>query len=100
MVSVLTKAYEESKDLKYANRAIEWIERWIVNDDTKMNPNMTYAQTRPGVDKLSPSGIIEARDLVNLVGSLRLLEEKQASLGPRLVCLQRSEASPSCEPDR
>jgi hypothetical protein len=78
IVSVLTKAYEDSKDLKYAKRAIEWVETWMINENTKMNPHMNYAQTRPGIDKLSPSGIIEARDLVTLIDSLRSLEETQA----------------------
>ena len=57
----LSYAYYFSDDEKYAKKGTELIRAWFLNDETKMNPHLTYAQSVPGIDKRRRSGILDGR---------------------------------------
>lgn len=59
-VLMLAKAFAVTGDLRYAEKAEEILRAWFVNPETRMNPHLKYAQTRPGLSAGSPSGIVEA----------------------------------------
>ena len=60
-VEILTMAYLYSGDSRYAQRAEYLIRIWFLEDSTRMNPNMNYAQFVPGRSEGRSFGIIESR---------------------------------------
>ena len=72
-VGNLSLAYYFTGDEKYAAKAKELIRVWFVDEKTRMNPNMKYAQFRPGYDDLRPAGIIESNRLRAVVDADGLL---------------------------
>ncbi|MUJ19022.1 alginate lyase family protein [Aliivibrio fischeri] len=64
-VRALAVAYYFSQDEKYAQQGIEYIRTWFINKDTKMNPNVNFAQGVPGRADGRRSGIIDTRTLVD-----------------------------------
>lgn len=74
----LSLAYYFSGEKKYADKAVFFLKGWFINADTKMNPNMNYAQAVKGVSEGRGSGIIESRDLIFVVEALTLLDDGKA----------------------
>ncbi|BCS88187.1 alginate lyase family protein [Pseudodesulfovibrio sediminis] len=74
----LALAYYLTGNEVYATRATALIKAWCVDPATKANPNMRYAQARPGISDGQPTGIIETRDLILVVDAVRLLEHSRA----------------------
>ena len=72
-VGDLSLAYYFTGDEKYAAKAKELIRVWFFDEKTRMNPNMKYAQFRPGYDDLRPAGIIESNRLRAVVDADGLL---------------------------
>jgi hypothetical protein len=72
-VGNLSLAYYFTGDEKYAAKAKELIRVWFFDEKTRMNPNMKYAQFRPGYDDLRPAGIIESNRLRSVVDADGLL---------------------------
>lgn len=64
----------------FADHAAALIRAWFIDDATRMNPNLNYAQVRLGWNNNngSPAGIIEFRDLYCLLDAARLLERAGA----------------------
>ena len=60
-VKSLSYAYFFSDDDEYAKKGTELIRAWFLDQETKMNPHLTYAQSVPGVDKRRRSGILDGR---------------------------------------
>ncbi|WP_051201917.1 alginate lyase family protein [Ferrimonas senticii] len=78
-VRALALAYYFSGDEKYAEQASKMLRHWFFNPDTKMNPNLRYAQAVPGVDNQRRSGMIDSRSFSDrLVDALALLETSKA----------------------
>ena len=57
----LSYAYYFSDDEKYAKKGTDLIRAWFLDEETKMNPHLTYAQSVPGLDKRRRSGILDGR---------------------------------------
>lgn len=78
-VNVLALAFFYSNDEKYAKKALEKINVWFLNKNTKMNPNMNFAQHIRGVNKQTgnSTGMIETREMVDLIDSFVLLEKSK-----------------------
>lgn len=66
-VNALAIAYFFSGDEKYAERAIEYLRVWYLNPETRMNPNVNFAQGVPGVATGRRSGLIDSRTMVDRV---------------------------------
>lgn len=75
-VEALALAYYYSDDLKYAVKAAELLRVWFLNPETKMNPNLQYAQSIPGHNKLRRSGILDGRLIPeNLLDAIVLISK-------------------------
>lgn len=75
-VKTLTKAYFFSNDEKYATKNIEFINAWFIDEATKMNPNINYGQSVPGLYKGRCFGIIEFAGIVEVIKFLEVAKEK------------------------
>ena len=76
-VTTLALAWYFSGDEKYAQKATELIRVWFFNKDTRMNPNLEYAQMIPGHNnnKGRCYGVIDTYSFVEMLDAVQLLEE-------------------------
>ncbi len=74
----LGSAYFFSDDKKYKKKAVELLKVWFINSDTKMNPNLNYAQGLPGTNNGRGIGIIEFTGITNIITTIEILEYKNA----------------------
>ncbi len=79
-VTTLAYAYYFTKDEKYARKAVELLQIWFLNEDTKMNPNLNYAQMIRGRNdgKGRGEGIIDTYCFVEIVDCITILSESIA----------------------
>ena len=72
----LSAAYGSTHDERYARKGIDILNGWFLSPQTRMNPNLNYAQFVPGVNNNSgtPGGIIETQNFTSLVASISVLE--------------------------
>jgi len=73
-VNSLGWAYYFSGNLKYAKKTLELLETWFINPDTKMNPNLNYAQGIPGRCEGRGIGIIDWSAINSLISPIQILE--------------------------
>jgi hypothetical protein len=69
--------YFTGKD-KYAEHAAALLRAWFLDPGTRMNPHLNHAQAVPGGPSGRPAGLIEFRDMPQLVDALGLLEASSA----------------------
>lgn len=74
-VATLAAAYKITGDIKYANKVIEHIKAWFVNEETKMNPNLLYSQAIKGRFTGRGIGIIDTIHLVEVAQAIIVLEK-------------------------
>jgi Alginate lyase len=74
-VKILSFAYYFTNDSRYLEKAQDFLQVWFLNEDTHMNPNLNYAEIVRGKNETNPSGIMEGRPLVELVDSIRIMQE-------------------------
>ena len=72
----LSKAYYLSGNINYANKALELINVWFLNPETKMNPHVNYGQSIPGKNDGRCFGIIEFGRLTEVLKFLELAKDK------------------------
>lgn len=79
-VTILSLAWYFSGDEKYAQRAAEQLRVWFLNKDTRMNPNLNYAQIVPGLynGKGRCYGVIDAYSFVEMLDAVQLLEHSKS----------------------
>ncbi len=79
-VTELSLAYYFSGDEKYAQKATEQLRVWFLNKDTKMNPNLNYAQIIPGQngDKGRSYGVIDTYSFIEMLDAIQLLEKSKS----------------------
>ncbi|WP_018139571.1 MULTISPECIES: alginate lyase family protein [unclassified Thioalkalivibrio] len=61
-------------DRRYADQGARLLRAWCVDEETRQNPHFEYAQSVPGEKDGGWQGIIEARRLIYITESARLLE--------------------------
>jgi hypothetical protein len=77
-VDSLALGYYFTGNAKYAEHAVLLLRTWFLHPKTRMNPNLNYAQAIPGGVTGRPTGLIEFRDMPQLVDALGLLETSPA----------------------
>ena len=75
-VKTLKDAFFYSDDKKYANKNLELINTWFLDESTKMNPNVNFGQYVPGKSEGRCFGIIEFDGLIEVVEFLELAKYK------------------------
>jgi hypothetical protein len=78
-VITLGYAYYFTKDERYANKAMDYLDLWFLNKKTRMNPNLNYAQMVMGLNgnKGRAEGIIDAYMLVEMLDCVTLLSKSK-----------------------
>jgi hypothetical protein len=77
-VNKLSLAYYLTGKEAYAQHCAELLRAWFLNADTKMNPNLEYGQGVPGKDKGRYSGIIDTAALIQIIDSIKMIEQSQS----------------------
>ena len=78
LVPQLTAAWLLTHDRKYADHAVTHLRAWFVTPETRMNPNLQYAQAIYGVSPGRGTGVIDTLHLVEVSRALRHLEKSPA----------------------
>jgi Alginate lyase len=79
-VPALAAAYKITRDRKYAERAATHLRAWFVDEATRMNPNLEYAQAIQGRFTGRGTGIIDTLHLVEVARAAWQLDLKPADL--------------------
>ena len=88
-VAALTAAWRISGDEKYAKRAIEHLRAWFVDEPTRMNPNLQYAQAIKGVTTGRGIGVIDTLHLVEPARAAQLLAQHGLLKGDDLAGVKK-----------
>ena len=75
IVPALTAAWLLTKDARYSKHAAEHLRAWFVTPETRMNPDLQYAQAIFGVSPGRGTGIIDTLQLIEVTRSMRHLEK-------------------------
>ncbi|MFZ4549512.1 MAG: alginate lyase family protein [Bacteroidales bacterium] len=78
ITATLTSAWLLTGDRKYSNKALEHLNAWFVDTNTRMNPNMLYAQAIWGRFTGRGIGLIDAYHLVEVAQSAKILIDNKA----------------------
>ncbi len=62
-VDALAAAYRLTKEEKYAEAAVKRLDAWFINKETRMNPNLLYAQAIKGRETGRSIGVIDTLHL-------------------------------------
>jgi hypothetical protein len=73
-VETLALAYYFSGNEKYAAHAAKLLRVWFLDEATKMNPHLEYGQAIPGVSSGRGIGIIDTRNLPEMLDYVALLD--------------------------
>ncbi len=73
-VKTLSLTYAITRNPKYSAKAAELLRVWFLNENTKMNPNLNYAQGIPGICTGRGIGIIETHSFSDIVDAVGILE--------------------------
>lgn len=70
----LASAYKITKDEKYITALLPHLNAWFVNDSTKMNPSLLYAQAIKGKVTGRGIGIIDTLHLIEVALAIKAIE--------------------------
>ncbi|MBD3629315.1 alginate lyase family protein [Cyclobacterium sp.] len=76
-LKTLSEAFYFSAEEAYAEHAIKLLRAWFLDSETKMNPNLNYAQRIPGRTEGRGIGIIDTRSFSELPDMLYLLSDSE-----------------------
>lgn len=74
----LGSAYILTKDKKYADQLAIHLQAWFINENTKMNPNLLYAQAVKGIATGRGIGIIDTIHLIEVAKAIQAIEDSKA----------------------
>lgn len=73
-VYMLGLAYYFSDDNMYAEHATKLLRTWFLDAETKMNPNMKYAQAIKGANEGRGAGLIDSRHFLKVIDAIGLIQ--------------------------
>jgi hypothetical protein len=62
----------------YSDKAVEHLRAWFINESTRMNPNLQYAQAIKGITTGRGIGIIDTIHLVEVARAVEILEKSRS----------------------
>jgi len=77
-VPALVAAWKLTKDPRYANHAVKHLRAWFIDERTRMNPNLQYAQAIHGRFTGRGIGIIDTIHLVEVARAIEVLKDSRA----------------------
>ncbi|MFC1483416.1 alginate lyase family protein [Candidatus Neomarinimicrobiota bacterium] len=75
IVPTFTAAFMVTNDETYATHAMEHLSAWFIDDETRMNPHLLYAQAIKGRVTGRGVGIIDTIHLIEVARSIKVLAE-------------------------
>ena len=88
-VPALVAAWTLTKDKRYASRAAEHLRAWFIDERTRMNPNLQYAQAIHGRTPGRGIGIIDTIHLVEVARAIEVLKDSPALSTSELGAIKR-----------
>jgi len=88
-VPALTAAWLITGKSEYSDKAAEHIRAWFIDEDTRMNPNLQYAQAIKGISTGRGIGIIDTVHLVEIAKSVEVLENSKSLSASDLATVRR-----------
>jgi hypothetical protein len=79
-VEALSLAYYLTSEEKYAQKAVANLRIWFINKENKMNPNMNYGQTIPGLRNGlgRGEGLLDTYSFVEMLDGVELLKKSKS----------------------
>ncbi len=88
-VPALVAAWKISGDRRYAEHAAAHLRAWFINPDTRLNPNLQYAQAIFGKSTGRGIGIIDTVHLVEVARAIEVLQQGDALYASERQQIQR-----------
>lgn len=79
-VACLTATYRITGEQRYASHAIRLLDAFFVNEHTRMNPHLLYAQAVPGICDGRGIGVIDTLHLIDVAAAVQLLQRSHLCL--------------------
>jgi len=74
-METLGLAWQFTGQKRYAEHAAAFARTWFIDEATRMNPHLRYAQAIRGTNDGRGAGIIEGRDLVEAIDAVTLIDD-------------------------
>ena len=84
----LASAYILTKDRNYADELVIHLRAWFIDEKTKMNPNLLFAQAVKGVATGRGIGIIDTIHLIEVTKAIQAIETSSALSKADLTTIQ------------
>ncbi|MEE1943602.1 alginate lyase family protein [Pedobacter sp. KR3-3] len=78
IIGALASAYQLTGNDNYVKQAVLHLNAWFINANTKMNPNLLYAQAIKGVATGRGIGIIDTIQLMEVVQGMLAMQKSKA----------------------
>jgi len=88
IVGTLVSAYILTGDTAYAEQALEHLDAWFINENTRMNPSLLYSQAIKGRVTGRSIGIIDTIHLVEVARGVQVLEQGNALPAAKLSAVK------------
>src|ERR1051326_7590092 len=88
-VPALVAAWKLTRDNRYAAHAAEHLRAWFIDEGTRMNPNLQYAQAIHGVTTGRGTGIIDTIHLVEVARAIAEMEPARVLSSDELKSIEQ-----------
>jgi len=88
-IKTLSLAYYFSDQEKYAEHAALLLKVWFVNPESRMNPNLNFGQSIPGITDGRAEGLIETVGLIEVVDGIGILKNSKSLSATDLKSLRK-----------